>query len=540
MTQSNPWVSDPDDPTDPTSLPLFAGDDGADTDKPKTGRVRSSFSLGEESHDRPAYIHAVDQPRSDDDSTDAGRGRQAGRSARRRKTGANAHDGIDWGLVAAFRGQASEQLSAAIGKDRTLDEQAQEELGRSIILELLESEAAEAVSAGRQSWSLDQQDDMADAIFNALFRLGRFQPLVDDETVENIEAYGHDHVLLLHSDGRIEQGPPVAESDEELIEFLTFLGSKSGSGRPFSEAQPRLHINLPGGARLAAACWSTNRPTVVIRRHRVRDTDMRELAATGMLSDLQADFLEAAVKARLNIIVAGPQGAGKTTMVRGLCASIDPWEKIGTFETEYELFLDEMPRHKRVIAFESRPGSGEVGINGRQAGEVTLDDLLIDSFRFMLGRTIVGEVRGPEILSMIKAMQSTAGSISTTHAANAKAAIRKLVTCAMEAGAHISDGYAVSAVAGHIDLIVQLHYQPGAQEGTDQERRPQRWISEIVSVEPGEEATGYATQHVFRPKFGGPAVASVLPEHIRGVLEEHGFDTRAFENERRIHGGETS
>ena len=110
----------------------------------------------------------------------------------------------------------------------------------------------------------------------------------------------------------------------------------------------------------------------------------------------------------------------------------------------------------------------------------------------------------------------------------------------MEAGAHISDGYAVSAVAGHVDLIVQLHYQPGAQEGTDEERRPQRWISEIVSVEPGEESTGYATQRVFRPKRGGPAVASVLPEHIRGVLEEHGFDSRAFEDERRIHGGETS
>ena len=86
------------------------------------------------------------------------------------------------------------------------------------------------------------------------------------------------------------------------------------------------------------------------------------------------------------------------------------------------------------MAWESRPGSGEVGFNGRQAGEITLDDLLVDSFRFNLSRQIVGEVRGREVLAMIKAMQSGAGSISTTHAADAPGAIRKLITCAMEAG----------------------------------------------------------------------------------------------------------
>ncbi|PWJ23252.1 Flp pilus assembly CpaF family ATPase [Branchiibius hedensis] len=377
---------------------------------------------------------------------------------------------------------------------------------------------------------------MAEAIFNAVFGLGRFQPLVDDETVENIEVYGNDNVLLEHSDGTIQQGPNVAEDDDELLEFISFLGSKSGSGRPFSEAQPRLHMRLEGGARLAATAWVTPRPSIVIRRHRLRDTNLEQLADTGMLTPLIADFLEAAVRARLNIVVAGAQGAGKTTLVRGLCAAIDPWEKIGTFETEYELFLNELShKHKRVIAWESRPGSGEVGMNGRQAGEITLDDLLIDSFRFILSRTIVGEVRGREILSMIKAMQSTSGSISTTHAANAKAAIRKLITCAMEAGNHISEGYATSAVAGHIDLIVQVNLETTPVTETGGRRK--RWISEIVSVEPGEQATGYATQQVFRPVQGGPAVASVMPEHIRTALEAQGFDTRPFEAERRSHGG---
>ena len=101
--------------------------------------------------------------------------------------------------------------------------------------------------------------------------------------------------------------------------------------------------------------------------------------------------------------------------------------------------------------------SMEVGPDGRQAGEIPLDDLLYDSFSFNLSRQIVGEVRGREVLAMIKAMQSGSGSISTTHSANAVGAIRKLITCAMEAGSHVTEAYAQRAIAEHINVIVQLH-----------------------------------------------------------------------------------
>lgn len=535
MSRSKPPPAvETNDPADPTSLPLFAIDDWVST-LPAKGRVRSTFLLDAESS-TPSDPTCGGKVQTAEGTSRVLGGESNPLEDPQHESGVGAMDTMDWGLIAAFRSQASDQLSAAVGQDRSLDSPEQQELGRSIILELLGSAAAEAVSAGRPSWSLAQQQRMADAVFNALFGLGRFQPLVDDDTVENIEVYGYDNVLLEHSDGTLRSGPNVAEDDHELLEFISFLGSKSGNGRPFSEAQPRLHLRLEGGARLAATAWVTPRPSIVIRRHRLRDTDLNQLAGTGMLSQLQAGFLDAAVRARLNIVVSGAQGAGKTTLVRGLCAAIDPWEKIGTFETEYELFLDELThKHRRVIAWESRPGSGEVGINGRQAGEITLDDLLIDSFRFILSRTIVGEVRGREILSMIKAMQSTSGSISTTHAANAKAAIRKLITCAMEAGNHISEGYATSAVAGHIDLIVQLHLQTTPRSEASGRRR--RWISEIISVEPGEQATGYATQQVFRPAPDGPATANVLPEHLRTSLIAAGFDAHAFEDEFRMHGG---
>jgi len=459
------------------------------------------------------------------------------RRSHRRRGDVTGEGDIDWALVAAFRTQATNQLSARLSDGIRLGAEAQQELGRSIILELLKSTAAEDLSAGKATWSIDEQEILAEAIFDALFGLGRLQPLVDDDRIENIIVTGHDNVFLEFTDGTVKRGPAVADSDEALIEDLVFLASRSEvNARSFSEAQPRLHMRLDGGARLAASAWVNPRPSVVIRRHRLREVTLADLVKLGALTEVAASFLSAAVKARKSIVVAGPQGAGKTTMVRALCAEINRWEAIGTFETEYELHLHELPeKHPIVHAWEARPGSGERGPDGRQAGEFTIDDALYDSFRFNLSRQIVGEVRGREVLAMIKAMESGSGSISTTHASDAVAAIRKLVTCAMEAGAHVTEGYATRAIAENIDVIVQLHLET-TPTGPDTARRD-RWVSEIVAVDPGEREKGYSTTHVFSPAPAGPAVANILPDAFR-TLEKFGFDLGGFLAEGRL--GETS
>ena len=387
---------------------------------------------------------------------------------------------VDWALVSTLRAQASEQLSQAVQSDRArLDKEAQQELGRSIVLDLIESAMAEAVDAGHGSWSPAKQQATAQAVFDSLFRLGRLQPLVDDDRIENIVIVGHDNVQLELVDGTLVPGPPVADSDQELIDFLVFLASRSEvNARSFSEAQPSLHMRLDGGSRLAAVAWVTTRPSVVIRRHRLMRVTLDDLVARDMMTPVVASFLRAAVRARCSIVVAGAQGAGKTTLVRALCAEIDELEAIGTFETEYELHLHELGRHKVVIPWEARPGSGERGADGRQSGEFTLDEALVDSFRFNLSRQIVGEVRGKEIWAMIKAMESGTGSISTTHAADAVAAVRKLVTCAMEAGPHVTQGLATSKLAATVDLIVQLSMEtkvaPGGAQRTQAGRRGHR------------------------------------------------------------------
>ncbi|MDR0849624.1 MAG: Flp pilus assembly complex ATPase component TadA [Propionibacteriaceae bacterium] len=420
--------------------------------------------------------------------------------------------GVNWDKVAAMRVAASTRLSTRLGAER-VDSAHQQSIGRAIIADLIDEEAASAISAGMTPWDKRTQVQMSQAVFDALFRLGRLQPLVDDDQIENIVIDGADRVWLERADGTIVAGPPVAGSDEELVSFLSFIASRSQvNARAFSEAEPRLHLRLDGGARLAAAAWVTPRPSVVIRRHRMTEITLSGLVARKTLSNEAARFLAKAVQRRASIVVSGAQGAGKTTLMRALCAEIPPDEIIGTFETEYELHLHEMPdRHRVVFAWEGRPGSGERDAQGHRAGEFLIDDALYDSFRFNLSRQIVGEVRGREILAMLKAMQSGSGSLSTTHANSAEGAIRKLITCAMEAGPHVTAGYATRAIAEDIDLLV--HLTMNVDTGEDGQTVRRRRVSEIVAVAPSDSARGYATTRVFStPPEGGLAVLDTVPE----------------------------
>ncbi len=309
----------------------------------------------------------------------------------------------------------------------------------------------------------------------------------------------------------------MADSDQELIDFLVFLASRSEvNARSFSEAQPRLHLRLDGGSRLAAAAWVTPRPSVVIRRHRLMQVTLDDLVAREMMTPVAASFLRAAVRARKSIVVAGAQGAGKTTLVRALCAEIDATGG----DRHLRDRVRAAPARARTGTRSSTPGRpapapASAAPDGRQAGEFTLDEALVDSFRFNLSRQIVGEVRGKEIWAMIKAMESGTGSISTTHAADAVAAVRKLVTCAMEAGPHVTQGLATSKLAATVDLIVQLSMETtprrrAARTGT-------RRVAEIIALAPGERETGYATTHVFRADASGVAVPDVLPDEYRAL-----------------------
>ena len=130
---------------------------------------------------------------------------------------------------------------------------------------------------------------------------------------------------------------------------------------------------------------------------------------------------------------------------------------------------------------------------------------------------------------MIKAMESGTGPLSTTHAANAQACVRKLVTCAMEAGSHVTRDLALEKLSGCLNLIVQLSRR--IETLPDGTQRLRRWVSEVVLVEPGEREIGYALEPLFGPSSQGPAQASgILPPQLM-ALTEFGFDPQLFQAE---------
>ena len=259
---------------------------------------------------------------------------------------------------------------------------------------------------------------------------------------------------------------------------------------------------------------------------------------TASFKDCGARFLAACVRAGKSIVVSGVQGSGKTTWVRALCSCIPPWEMIGTFETEFELHLHELvDRHKIVHAWEHRPGSGEVGIDGRQAGEFSLEEAIHHSFRFNLARQIVGEVRGPEVWNMLKAMESGPGSISTTHARSAEHTIEKLVSCAMEKGPQVTRELAISKLAAAIDIVMYLRSE--VVPNGDGTFRKQRWVEEVMVVQPSiDAARGYATTPIFAPNQLGQAVATgKLDNFLAQELARHGFDLEAYKAESQANPG---
>ena len=516
--------------TDPLDLAIFGGKTGGGG-----GRRRSSFAYGEDRQDVPSRAGAEPAPahhpaRAHLHTVPAGSPPAVESVTPIRPAGmdraAVAAELVDWTLVGAYRAEVARRLADRRGDTNwTAEEQEQE--GWAVIRQILDEDDGEKLATSAQTRSLAEREALGTAVFDSVFRLGRLQPLVDDPRIENILIPRYDRVWVEWSDGTMHKMPPVADSDEELAAWLEFLAGRAENPRSFTQSQPSLHMTLPGGQRLAAArdtAWTS----VMIRRHRVREVTLGQLVAWGGTSPTVASLLSAAVKARLSIVVSGGQGDGKTTFLRALCAEIDPLDVIGTFETEYELVLHELPedRHAVVYAWEVRGGSSEESASGRAAGSRQTAEQIFDSFRFRLDRAILGEVRGAEVWLMIKLMESGAGSMSTTHAASAQQAIDKLISNAMEAGA--LPQVAAWKLAQTVHLVVQLACEVVRDPDDPTVARKHRYVAEIVEVVPGENEAGYATNVIFRRQPGRCAVAAMPPDRLMERLTAHGFDGDAF------------
>ena len=426
---------------------------------------------------------------------------------------------MDHAVVKRLRSQVGDRLAEQRRLDGVsgmppMSAEDERQYARALIGAALESHARVGITAGRAPLTAQEEEELATGIHAALFGVGRLQPLLEDERIENIDVNGCDRVFLGYADGREVLAEPVAESDEELVELIQALAAYAGlSSRPFDTAHPQLDLRLPDGSRLSAVMDVTLRPAISIRRARLGKVFLADLAANGTLLPELAAFLSAAVAGRKNIMIAGATNAGKTTLLRALANQIAPNERLVTVERALELGLDQFPDlHPNVVALEERLPNSE------GTGAISMAELVRRSLRMNPSRVIVGEVLGDEIVTMLNAMtQGNDGSLSTIHANSSLEVFNRIATYAIQSAERLPVEATHLLIAGAVDFVIFIEKRNDYSRGGTL----QRFVSSV------REITGIdgrvLSSEVFTPGPEGRAVphapVSCLPD-----LAGHGYE----------------
>ena len=303
---------------------------------------------------------------------------------------------------------------------------------------------------------LSDANGVAERIFNDLLRLGLLEPLMRDERIEEVICNGAGRVFVVEDGRKRLVDDLFFDEDEDLRALVKRLIGPLG--KRLDESSPMVDATLPDGSRLNAAIPPATSSylgtSVSIRKFILGAYSLDELVARGSLTESAAQFLDAAVQAGCNIVVSGPTGSGKTTMLNclGACiASLD--ERIVTCEEVAELALE---RHlPDCVSLHARGGNLE------GAGEIRIRDLVRNALRMRPTRIIVGEVRGAESLDMLMAMNTGhEGSLTTVHGNSPRDALERLTTLAMMADERLGHEALTRMVSRTIELVVQLRFEP--------------------------------------------------------------------------------
>jgi pilus assembly protein CpaF len=366
-----------------------------------------------------------------------------------------------------------------------LDPVAEPATVRELIAEVLDDHADEVADLGLAPGSRDQ---LVRDVHDAVAGFGPLQRWLDDDSIEEIWINDPGRVFVSRR-GRSELTSTILTEQvvRDLVErMLKATGRRVDISTPFVDATlpdgSRLHVVIPDIVRRH---WAVNIRKFVAPAQRLDD-----LVALGTLTEQAARFLEAAVVAGLNVIVAGGTGAGKTTLLTCLLHAVPARERIVTAEEVFELRL----RTPDWVAMQTRQSSLE------GTGEVRLRRLVKESLRMRPDRLVIGEVRQEEALDLLIALNSGQPGMCTVHANSAREAVTKLCTLPLLAGENVSAGFVTPTVAGCVDLVVHV-----ASE-VDGRRR----VREIVAL-PG------------RVEDGVVEVADVFLAREGRLVRGHGF-----------------
>lgn len=292
--------------------------------------------------------------------------------------------------------------------------------------------------------SRQERARLFEAIVAEIIGFGPLQPLLEDESVTEIMVNGSKNIYVERK-GKLFRVPVTFESDDHVLRIIDRIVSPLG--RRIDEASPYVDARLPDGSRVNAVIppISLVGPTITIRVFAKTPITVEQLISWGSITPESLQFLKACVLAKLNIVVSGGTGSGKTTMLNTLSNFIPDGERIVTIENAAELQLAK----EHVVTLESRPAN----IEGR--GEVTIQNLVVNSLRMRPDRVIVGEIRDGAALDMLQAMNTGHdGSMTTAHSNGPRDTISRIETMSLMAGFDLPIRAIREQIASAIDLIV--------------------------------------------------------------------------------------
>jgi pilus assembly protein CpaF len=337
----------------------------------------------------------------------------------------------------------------------------------------------------------DERRQLVREITDDILGYGPLEPLLHDDSITEIMVNNYDRVFIERA-GRIERARQTFADNAHLLRIIDKIVSQVG--RRIDEASPMVDARLPDGSRVNAIIppLSLRGPTLTIRKFSRDPYTMDDLVSFGTITSKAAQFLAECAKGKLNVLISGGTGTGKTTTLNALSAYVPGEERIVTIEDAAELQLQQ----EHVITLEARPPN----IEGQ--GEVRIRELVRNALRMRPDRIIVGEVRGAETLDMLQAMNTGhEGSLTTIHANSPRDALSRLETLVLTAGVELPLRAIREQIASAFDLLIQISRLVDGSRRITHITEVLRMESDVITLQdifvakppPEELATGIRT-----------------------------------------------
>jgi pilus assembly protein CpaF len=301
--------------------------------------------------------------------------------------------------------------------------------------------------------SRSEKTRLFEQISAEILGFGPLQPLLEDDTVTEIMVNGAKNIYVERR-GKLQKAPLSFENNEHVMRIIERIVAPLG--RRIDESSPYVDARLPDGSRVNAIIppISLVGPVLTIRKFSKNPFTLDQLVQFGSITPEAITFLDACVKARINVVISGGTGSGKTTLLNVLSGFIPADERIVTIENAAELQL----RQDHVVTLESRPAN----IEGK--GEVTIRDLVVNALRMRPDRIIVGEIRDEAALDMLQAMNTGHdGSMTTLHSNSPRDTLSRLETMTLMAGLDMPVRAIREQISSAIELVV---HQERMRDGT--------------------------------------------------------------------------